>query len=153
VAVSVATDVQWRALCGAMQREDLARDPALESAAGRLQQQDRLDAAIAGWTVQYDMTVVEARLQAVGVPAHAVQNSRELCVDPQLQARGHFISVQHPDRPAVTLEGTRFVLSRTPAAYDTTAPTYGRDNEYVLRELLGYDDDQITALVAAGALE
>jgi crotonobetainyl-CoA:carnitine CoA-transferase CaiB-like acyl-CoA transferase len=32
------------------------------------------------------------------------------------------------------------------------APTYGAANEYVLRDVLGYDDEHITALVASGAL-
>jgi len=33
------------------------------------------------------------------------------------------------------------------------APTIGQDNDHVLRDLLGYDDDRITALVIDGALE
>ncbi len=53
---------------------------------------------------------------------------------------------------ATTVEGSRFVLSRTPAAVDGPAPSYGADNDYVLREILGYDDERVTALVAAGAL-
>ena len=149
VAISASTDAQWQALATAIGRDDLRRT----DAAQRLAAQDDIDAAIATWTQARDMFNVEHALQAVGVPAHAVQNSRELCADPQLQARGHFITVQHADRPTVTLEGTRFTLSRTPAAFESTAPTYGRDNEYVLRELLGYDDERITALVVAGALE
>ena len=51
------------------------------------------------------------------------------------------------------IEGSRFVLSRTPATFPAAAPSTGGDNDAVLRELLGYDDDAITSLVAAGALE
>ncbi len=105
------------------------------------------------WTRTQPMADGERLLQAAGVPAHAVQNSRELCADPQLRHRGHFIEVAHPERPTTTLEGTRFTLSRTPAQYEASAPTYGRDNEWVLRDLLGYDEDRITELVVAGALE
>jgi crotonobetainyl-CoA:carnitine CoA-transferase CaiB-like acyl-CoA transferase len=33
------------------------------------------------------------------------------------------------------------------------APTYGQHTHQVLKEILGYDDDRIAALAAAGALE
>jgi hypothetical protein len=33
------------------------------------------------------------------------------------------------------------------------APTFGLDNQWVLSELLGYDDGRIAELVIAGALE
>jgi benzylsuccinate CoA-transferase BbsF subunit len=81
-----------------------------------------------------------------------VQNSPELLRDPQLLARGHFHRVRHPDYGETTIEGTRFTLSRTPAALAAAAPTFGADNEAVLREILGYDDERITALAASGAL-
>lgn len=153
VAISATTDAQWSALCTAIGRDDLRTDPALANASGRLAAQDALDAAIAAWTASRDMHDVEHELQAVGVPAHAVQNSRELLVDAQLLHRGHFVEVTHPEREGVTLEGTRFHLSRTPAEIESSAPTYGRDNEWVLKDLLGYDDDRVTELVVAGALE
>lgn len=153
VAITVATDAQWQSFCRVLGREDWLSNPQLATATQRLVAHDQLDAAISAWTATRDMDAIERALQAAGVAAHAVQNSRELCADAQLQHRGHFIAVSHPDRPQVTLEGTRFQLSRTPASFEDTAPTLGRDNEYVLRELLGYDEDRITALVAAGALE
>ena len=56
-------------------------------------------------------------------------------------------------RGETTIEGARFVLSRTPAVIGGAAPSQGRDNETILRDLLGYDDEAITALVADGALE
>ncbi len=44
-------------------------------------------------------------------------------------------------------------MSRTPAQVGGSAPTLGRDNQYVLETLLGYDNDRIAELVIAGALE
>ena len=43
-------------------------------------------------------------------------------------------------------------LSRTPAAYVRSAPVYGRDNDTVLREILGYDEARIARLVEADIL-
>ena len=49
-------------------------------------------------------------------------------------------------------ESTRLRLSRTPARVDGVVPTLGRDTQAVLADVLGYDEDRITALVVSGAL-
>jgi len=153
VAIVVRSDAEWRTLADLMGREDLARDPALATAAGRRARADALDAAVAAWTARLDMHEVEARCQARGVAASAVQNSVHLCRDPQLLYRGHFARFDDPAHGPTTLEASRFHLSRTPARVGGPVPTYGADNAHVLATLLGYDEARITALVAAGALE
>jgi benzylsuccinate CoA-transferase BbsF subunit len=82
-----------------------------------------------------------------------VQSSPDLCADPQLEARGHLVSLRHPELGATSVEGPRVVLSRTPGRVQLDAPTLGRDNLHVLQHVLGYDEDRITALVAAGLLD
>jgi benzylsuccinate CoA-transferase BbsF subunit len=136
-----------------MERPDLAANARYADAAGRRGHADALDVIVAEWTRAQDAGAVEAALQARAVPAHAVQTSRELARDPQLAHRRHFVTVTHPMGGTTTVEGSRFVLSRTPATPPAFAPSYGADNEVVLREILGYDDDAITSLVAEGVLE
>lgn len=152
VAIAVDTDAHWRALCEALGHPELAGDPHFATAALRRTNEGALEAIVAAWTASRDRHAVAAELQAHGVPAYAVQNSPDLLRDPQLRAREHFHELAHPDHGTTTVEGSRFVLSRTPAAVTGAAPTYGADNDYVLRSILGYDDAKITALVVAGAL-
>lgn len=153
IAVAITSDDAWTALCETMERPDLAADARFASAAGRVAHADQLDDVVAGWTRTRDAGDVERTLQARGVAAHVVAVSGDLRRDPQLAHRGHFVEVAHPMGGTTTVEGSRFVLSRTPATISGPAPSYGRDNEAVLREILGYDDDAITSLVSAGALE
>jgi benzylsuccinate CoA-transferase BbsF subunit len=96
---------------------------------------------------------IEQALQARGIPASAVQDSVALCADAQLLHRGHVLQVPHADLGTTTIEGSRFLLSRTPARIPESAPTYGRDTAWVLGDLLGYDEARITELVASGALD
>jgi crotonobetainyl-CoA:carnitine CoA-transferase CaiB-like acyl-CoA transferase len=152
VAIAVETDAHWRALCQTLGRPELDSDPRFGTAALRRANEDALEAIIAAATVSRDPHAIADDLQARGVPAYAVQNSPDLLRDPQLRARGHFHQLAHPDHGSTTVEGSRFALSRTPAAIDGPAPTYGADNDHVLRTILGYDDTKITMLVAAGAL-
>jgi len=77
----------------------------------------------------------------------------EMYSDPQLQHRGHFVQLTHPKYETTTVEGSRFRLSRTPAHITGSAATIGKDNHYVLETLLGYSEERITELVAAGVLE
>jgi crotonobetainyl-CoA:carnitine CoA-transferase CaiB-like acyl-CoA transferase len=152
IAIAVTTDAEWRALCMVIERPDFATDARLATADGRRAHADALEAAVAAWTSARDRQVAAATLQAARVPAYAVQNSPDLVRDPQLLARGHFQEVAHPGHGTTAIEAARFKLSRTPAKVHAVAPTYGADNEYVLRTILGYDETQITELVASGAL-
>jgi len=131
---------------------DLATEARFATAEGRRAHQDALDEHDAAWSRRQDAHAAERALQARGVPASAVQNSRDLLADPQLAARGHFVRLTHPTRGSTMVEGSRFRLSRTPAQMPTAAPTLGRDTADVLRSLLGYGDARIAELEAAGVL-
>jgi crotonobetainyl-CoA:carnitine CoA-transferase CaiB-like acyl-CoA transferase len=153
VAIAVTNDRQLAALAGAIGHPELARDQRFATTAARLAHQDELDALLAAWTRTREAGDVEGTLQAAGVPASVVQSSRELCADPQLAHRGHFVHLDHPTYGTTPVESSRFHLSRTPAQVGGPAPTFGRDNQHVLETILGYDADRITELVIAGALE
>ncbi len=153
IAIAVTNTEQWQALCTVMERPDLLHDERFATPAARLVHQDELDAQIAAWTKDRDPFQAEAALQARGVPASTVLTMRDLHTDPQLVHRGHFVELEHPTHGKTTVEGSRFRLSRTPAQVRGSAPTFGRDNHYVLEKILGYSEERITELVAGGALE
>ena len=153
VAITAGSDEQWQALCEAMERPELLRDERFATAAARLAHQDELDDIVAEWTQGREAAVAEATLQARAVPASVVENSGEMYADPQLAHRGHFVEVEHPTHGAITVEGSHFRLSRTPATFARAAPTLGQDNQYVLETLLGYSTARIGELVADGVLE
>ena len=153
VAIAAGADEQWQALCEVMERPELLRDERFATAAARLAHQDELDAILAEWTKGREAEEAEATLQARAVPASVVQNSGEMYADPQLAHRGHFVEVEHPTHGTITVEGSHFRLSRTPARFARAAPTLGQDNQYVLETLLGYSTERIGELVAEGVLE
>lgn len=151
VAIATPEEEQWQALAGIIGRGDLAGSLTdLTLRQGRLAD---IDAAITLWTSGRDMFEAERELQAAGVPAHAVQNSPECSVDPQLLHRGHFVELEHDVVGPVVVEGSRFRLSRTPAQVTRSAPSFGRDNFEVLTEILGYDADRVAELAAAEVLQ
>ena len=152
LAIVCRTDGEWRSLCEEMGRADLAADPRYTCAAGRLARRDDLDREIEAWTKTLEPLDVEHRLQARGVPAHLVQSSRDCFEDAQLRHRGHFVELEHPVYGTTIVEGPRVALSRTPGDAKRAAPTLGRDNDYVLRTILGYGEERVTALAVAGVM-
>jgi len=152
VAIVCRDDDDWRRLCAAMENDDLARDSRYASAAGRLGHRDAIDSSIAAWSRKFDRTALQFRLQSHGVPAHQVQNSADAYADPQFAHRKHFVALDHPTLGKFTVEGPRAKLSRTPAKVRRAAPSLGQDNQHVLESILGYDETQISELVASGAI-
>jgi crotonobetainyl-CoA:carnitine CoA-transferase CaiB-like acyl-CoA transferase len=152
VAIACRTEEHWRALCKAMMRPELADDARFDTFADRQANRAELDRIIGEWTRRFQPQQTESTLQALGVPAYTVQNSRDMYSDPQLQHRGHFVQVPHAALGQTYVENSRFKLLRTSARVERGAPTLGQHNQYVLEKILGYDENRITELAAEGAL-
>ena len=149
LAVAVASDEEWRVLCGVIGRHDLSDDVALADTMGRREQRDRIDAAITEWTQQHEDYEAMGVLQDAGIPAAPYLSPQRVFTDPQLREGGFFTTLtasdgrQH-DLPAL---GWRFEDGSEPRI--TAAPVLGQHNDYVYGELLGLSDDEVMQLVEA----
>jgi crotonobetainyl-CoA:carnitine CoA-transferase CaiB-like acyl-CoA transferase len=152
VALAAPTETVWRALCTASGR-GWNEDPRFATAIARLEHRAPLDEAIGSWTVGFEPAALEELLQRVGVPVHRVSTSFDTFADPQLEARRHIISLEHPRLGAVPVETSRMRFSRTQAIAVWAAPEVGQHNDYILRELLGLTDEEVMELVIDEALE
>jgi crotonobetainyl-CoA:carnitine CoA-transferase CaiB-like acyl-CoA transferase len=152
VALAAPTDAVWRALCATSGR-GWTEDPRFATAIARLEHRAALDEAIGSWTVGFEPAALEEALQRVGVPVHRVSTAFDTLADPQLEARRHIISLEHPRLSSVPVETSRMRFSRTPAIAAWAGPEIGQHNHYVLHELLGLTDEEIMQLVNDKALE
>jgi len=152
VAIAARDDADWRRLCAAIARPELANDARYESLDARLRHLAELDGAVAAWTQTLPGHEIEMRLQSVGVPAHVVLGSVAAMSDQQLASRRHFLHVPHGVHGEVPVESSRAELERTPARVERAGPLLGEDTDHVLRELLGYSVDTVDGLRAKGAL-
>lgn len=153
VAIAAETAAQWQALAGAIGRADWLQRADLTDLAGRQAQREEIEAALAAWTRTRAVEAIETRLQAVGVPVHRSAVSIDLCADPQLAAREHFVTVPHPELGPIPIENSRMRFSDTPARVTRPGPMCGEHNDQILRDILGYGDAEIAALTAAGVIE
>jgi benzylsuccinate CoA-transferase BbsF subunit len=149
VAMACRDDDDWQALAAVLGRDDLAGLTTAE----RLARRGELDGIVAAWTAERSAESAADIAIAAGVPAHAVQSSRECMEDPQLNHLGHFVTLLHPDHGTIVVEGSRFALSDTPAKVVRTPPYLGQDTVDVLLGELGYDDNRLGELYAVNALD
>ncbi|MCZ6874661.1 MAG: CoA transferase, partial [bacterium] len=68
IAIAVTNGAEWQALCGVLDRADLASDAQLLHADGRQKRQEELDTAITAWTRRHTDYEAMHHLQAAGVP-------------------------------------------------------------------------------------
>src|SRR5262249_6204228 len=106
VALAAPTEEAWRALCKASGK-GLAADSRFATVSARLENRAALDEAIAAWTANLEPGALEELLQGSGVPVHRVSTSVDTFADPQLQARGHIIYLDHPRLGPTPIETSR----------------------------------------------
>lgn len=96
---------------------------------------------------------IYAEAQRRRLPLAPVNTTADLAASPQLQARGFFVDVPHPDLDAtVTYPGAPYALSETPWHLRRQPPHLGEHNEDIYVHELGLSHDDLAALKAGGVL-
>lgn len=150
--ITCCDDDQWRNLVRAMGDPDWAADPHLDHVAGRMAAHDAIDERISAWTAgRLDRDVMEI-LQAHAVPAGMMMYISDQPADPHLAARGYILEIDQPGLGPILLEGPAFHATRLPGPITFPAPLLGQHTRQIAREVLGYADDRIDALLASGVL-
>ncbi|MDZ7729633.1 MAG: CoA transferase [Dehalococcoidia bacterium] len=93
LVISVRNDEEWRSLA-----EVLGLSPQLTGldTEQRHARHDELDQAIESWTSAMDPQEAMEQLQAAGVPAGRVLNTKDIHDDRHLEARGYWVYLPHP---------------------------------------------------------
>src|SRR4029453_13087245 len=155
IAITVATDDQWRALCSVMGAPSWATETRFATIQGRWQHRHDLDACLGQWTATHDVQALMHLLQAHGGPAGIVPTARDLVADPHLRERGYLevftntnaLSVGarvYAGRPFRTLPEARLTLHLVSAL--------GQHNVELLRDVAALSEGEIQALVEVGVL-
>jgi crotonobetainyl-CoA:carnitine CoA-transferase CaiB-like acyl-CoA transferase len=146
IAIAVRDQNQWKALCDAVGRPELAADPRFSTLKDRKANEDALDEIVRQITSEYTHYDLFQILVEAGVPAGPVLSNEEFFNDTQLLSREFFVPLFHPACGIHLYPGTAAKLSRTPSSVRMAAPTLGQHNKEVLGGMLGMTDEQLAQL-------
>jgi crotonobetainyl-CoA:carnitine CoA-transferase CaiB-like acyl-CoA transferase len=108
---------------------------------------------IAVWTREYAAEEVMQLMQAIGVPAGAVQNARDFLEnDRQLHVREFLVPLKHPVLRVFGHPTPPYKLTKTKAQVKTS-PCFGEHTEAVCTELLGMSNDKFVELTQEGIFQ
>lgn len=101
-----------------------------------------------------DKTVKEIvdALNAVSVPVAPVLHIDEAIEDPHVIYRGTIIEVEHARAGKVRMPGFPVKMEKTPGVIKRAAPMLGEHTAQVLKEMLGYSDEEIDRLRKTGII-
>jgi crotonobetainyl-CoA:carnitine CoA-transferase CaiB-like acyl-CoA transferase len=150
--VAVFDEAEWHKLCNVTGNREWAKDPRFSNFAMRKEHAEVLDVLIQQWTSKNTAEMVMKLLQEAGVHAGVVQNAQDLMNDPQLQARGFFVKLDHPVLGKIVSDGSPIKIGSNGMPAWKSAPLLGEDNEYVYLELLGLAESEFKSYIERGII-
>ena len=135
----------WLALVRAIGGEEVATDPNYSDPDWCVEHGDEVNEMIEAWTMERTKYEVFHILGKAGVPCGPTMNAEDIYADPHLAERGMIVTLEHPQRGPFMMPGCPVQLSDSPAELKI-APLLGQHTEEVLRELLGFEEEELTEL-------
>ncbi|HUY72110.1 MAG TPA: CoA transferase [Gaiellaceae bacterium] len=139
----------WELLCDVLGRPELVSDPRFLGFAARDAHRQELLAILDQAFARRSTAEWLEALAASGVPSAPVNDVTEAFLDPQVEARGGIVEIEHPRLGTVRQVATPLRVGEESKPL-RPAPARGEDTAEVLVTLCGYSRDRIDELEASG---
>ena len=150
--VACGNNSQWKSLCAALARDDLASDPRLATPSARQINRDFALDELWRTFAASEVDDLVAKLDAGGVPNGRINDLQQVFETEQARERGLKVELERSDGTKVAGVGNPIRLSATPVQYRVAAPKLGEHTGAVIKDWLGAGSDEIEELRATGAL-
>jgi crotonobetainyl-CoA:carnitine CoA-transferase CaiB-like acyl-CoA transferase len=152
VIVACGNDNLFRKFCDAAGCPELVQDPRFASNGKRVENRAEITRLIQEVFRKKTTTEWLGLLDAAGVPNGPINNIAQVFEEPQVQARGVKIELDHAAAGKLPLVASPMRFSGTPLQYRLAPPLLGEHTDEVLRDLLGKSNAEIAQLRADGVL-
>jgi len=152
VAIETRSPEQWRALRGLVPGLARFSGDEFDSIETRLARCDEIDEALNLWCADQNSFDVANLLREAGVPAYVPMRATDFHADSQLASRGFFIELEHGGFGKSVFDGAVTIFSDMPARPTRAGPLIGEHTFEVMKDILGYTDDEISEIASTGAL-
>jgi formyl-CoA transferase len=141
----------FNGLAKAIGHEDWLTDAQWNTPKARLGKLDVMFHEIEKWTMTMTKFEVMDVLNPLNVPCGPILSMKELAEEPSLRKTQTIVEVDHPTRGKYLTVGNPIKLSDSPVDMQRS-PLLGEHTEEILRSVLGFNDQQVEAARAAGAV-
>jgi formyl-CoA transferase len=131
-------------------QHDLATDPKFATIGERRKNQNEMWALITKFASNYSKREFMEILNPLDVPCGPIMSTEDLANDEHIRGREMYVELDHPQRGKWYNVGMPIKLSASPAVIKRS-PLLGEHTDEVLKDVLGYADDKVAQLKAAGA--
>lgn len=151
-ALAVGNDKQFAHLCELVGRPELGSDERFATNAVRVNNREELIALLKSIFSLRSVDEWLSMLEAAGIPCGSINTLDKVFAGPQVAAREMLVTMEHPTIGDLPLVGSPLSFSGTPVEYKLPPPLLGQHTREILREILGYSEEEIESLKANGVI-
>ena len=141
----------WKNICDLIGEPGWKEDPGYAKPDARLDKIPQIFDRIEQWTKTLDKFEVMRACNPLNIPCGPILSMKELAEEPSLRETGTIVEVDHPTRGKYLTVGCPIKLSDSPAEV-RRSPLLGEHTDEILKEIVGWDDDQIAKAREDGAV-
>jgi len=148
VALAIATDKHFQALCQAMKRADLGKDRQLAKTLERLKPENvrKLNEPVKSWVHLHSASEMVALGRKYSFAVAEVMDDVQISQDPWRKERGSVVSYDDEMYKEMVLEGPLAMMDKTPGRIKWLTRPLGYHNRYLLKKLMGLSEGEIRQL-------
>lgn len=151
-AFAAGNDNQWRKFCVAVNHEEWAEDDRYSTNAARLEHRAAVVDMLSSLFLTHDAEHWMELCEEIGIPSAPINDLQQVFGDPQVQARGMRMEVDHPTAGQLPLVASPLNIPTAPVQVRYPPPLLGQHTDELLRSLLGLDQATIDSLRNEGVL-
>lgn len=150
--LAIGNDGQFARFCAAAGQPEWARDPRYATNSARLAHRGELIERLRELTRKRSTSQWVALLESVAVPCGPINTIADVFADPQVQARGLQMQMDHPSAGPIPLVASPIRLSDTPVRYHQAPPVLGQHTREVMKDRLKMNEATLKTLFEQGVL-
>ena len=154
VAIAAPAPAEFKGLCTAIGKPELAEDPRFKDHMTRLKEKNAtaILKIIAAWVRTKKPEEVEELAEKYGFAASRVYTNKDVVEDAHFRERGFMTKIDDPFLGPYDEYEFPVMMSKSPPKVKWSVRAVGFDNEYIMKHFLGKSEGEIKELYQCGAL-